>query len=225
MANILIVDDDFNTRRLIETTLKRTHKIYSATDGKEGVNLFEENHIDLLIIDVMMPEMDGFELTNILRKTNHFNPILMLTSRSGITDKSKGFNLGIDDYMTKPFDPLELKLRVDALLRRANINNQNILEVNGLIINKLTLEIKLENETICLPKKEFDLLFKLLSNPNIIYTKYQLMDEIWGITNESDDHTVNVHINRLRNKFSDNKKFQILTIRGLGFKAVVTNEK
>lgn len=225
MANILIVDDDFNTRKLIETTLKRTHTIYSATNGKEAINLFEENHIDLLIIDVMMPEMDGFELTNLLRDTNHINPILMLTSRSGIADKSKGFNLGIDDYMTKPFDPLELKLRVDALLRRANINNQNILEVNGLIINKLTLEIKSESEIICLPKKEFDLLFKLLSNPNIIFTKYQLMDEIWGITNESDDHTVNVHINRLRNKFAENNKFQILTIRGLGFKAVINHEK
>lgn len=220
MARILVVDDDKNTRRLISVSLNKNNDILLATNGIEAVKLFEQNVVDLLIIDVMMPQMDGYELTKLLRETNNNNPILMLTSKHGIMDKQKGFLLGIDDYLTKPFDPLELQLRVDALLRRSQVSNKHILTINTLTLNKRSLEVTTPKETMLLPKKEFDLLFKLLSYPNVIFTKYQLMDEIWGMTNDSDDHTINVHINRLRNRFVAYDDFELRTIRGLGFKAV-----
>ena len=221
MARILVVDDDKNTRRLISVSLNKNNDILLATNGIEAVKLFEQNVVDLLIIDVMMPQMDGYELTKLLRETNNNNPILMLTSKHAIMDKQKGYSLGIDDYLTKPFDPIELQLRVDALLRRAKVSNQHLLTIHTISLNKRSLEVTTPKEIMLLPKKEFDLLFKLLSYPNIIFTKYQLMDEIWGITNESDDHTINVHINRLRNRFAQYDDFEILTIRGLGFKAVI----
>lgn len=221
MAKILVVDDDKNTRKLIEVSLNKTHDVLLASNGVEAIKVFECNTVDLLIIDVMMPEMDGYELTKLLRDANNLNPILMLTSKHTIRDKQKGFTLGIDDYLTKPFDPIELQLRVDALLRRSNVSTKHILEIGQISLNKSSLEVKTPSETMLLPKKEFDLLFKLLSYPNVIFTKYQLMDEIWGITNDSDDHTVNVHINRLRNRFESYDDFEIMTIRGLGFKAVI----
>ncbi len=221
MAKILVVDDDKNTRKLIEVSLNKHHDVLLATTGKQALTIFEENVIDLLVVDVMMPEIDGYELTKLLRETNHSNPILMLTAKHSIADKQKGFSLGIDDFLTKPFDPIELQLRVDALLRRSLISSKHILDINGITLNKKSLEVTTSDGAIMLPKKEFDLLFKFLSYPNIIFTKYQLMDEIWGVTNDSDDHTINVHINKLRNKFSNCDAFEIITVRGLGFKAVL----
>jgi DNA-binding response OmpR family regulator len=168
----------------------------------------------------MMPKMDGYELTRLLRLSWENLPILMVTAKQEPKDKKEGFLAGTDDYMTKPVDEEELVLRIRALLRRAMIASERKLTIGNAILDYDALTISRENQVITLPQKEFFLLFKLLSYPNIIFTRLQLMDEIWGMETETDDHTLNVHINRLRDHFRDWPEFEIVTVRGLGYKAV-----
>lgn len=220
MFNILVVEDDTNTRKLMCAVLKRNGFIpYSAENGLDALALMDKQQIDLVLLDLMMPGMDGYQFCEELRNAGQNLPILMVTAKQEAKDKHKGFLVGTDDYMTKPVDEQEMILRVKALLRRAQIASEHKLVLGESELNYDTLTITRKGQSITLPQKEFYLLFKLLSYPGMIFTRIQLMDEIWGMDSETDDHTVNVHINRLREKLRDNPDFEIITVRGLGYKA------
>ena len=186
--------------------------------------MLEKNHVDLMIIDVMMPVMDGYELTKTLREGGSQIPMLMLSAKQNVSDVKQGFIVGIDDYMTKPFDLEELLLRIKALLRRAKIAFEQKISVGNVVLDYNSFTVTTQYGTETLPQKEFLLLFKLLSYPEVVFTRLQLMDEIWGMDAESDEHTVNVHINRLRTRFANVGDFEIVTVRGLGYKAVRHDE-
>lgn len=221
MANILIVEDNKDMRELICIALEQhDFSVYNATDGEKALDILENTTIDLIIADIMMPNMNGYELTDLLRQSNDFTPILMITARDDYDSMQTGFLRGVDDYMVKPININELLLRVRALLRRAKINNEKKITVGNTIIDQETMTIVANGENIELPLKEFQLLFKLLSYPNKIFTRQQIMDDIWGLDSESDERTINTHINRLRERFDGNPDFEIVTIRGLGYKAV-----
>jgi len=221
MFRILVVEDDPNIRKLIEAVLlDEGYTPILAKDGQEALDLIDQQHIDLMITDIMMPGMDGYTLTEQLRDAGYDFPILMVTARETIKDKRKGFIVGTDDYMVKPVDEEELILRVKALLRRAKIVNERKITVGQATLNYDSLTISRGSERVTLPQKEFMLLYKLLSYPDIIFTRMQLMDEIWGMDTESAEHTVSVHIGRLRERFYDWPEFSIETVRGLGYKAV-----
>lgn len=203
MFRILICEDDNHIRRLFRDVLeKEGYSVFEAIDGVMALDALEKNHIDLLITDVMMPHMDGHALTKTLRDGGLELPILMITARESIDDKKSGFKAGTDDYMVKPVDMDEMLLRVFALLRRAKIANEQRLVVGKTVLDYEALTLSIGDETITLPKKEFLLLFKLLSAPNRIFTRAQIMDEIWGYESESDHRTVDVHIKRLREKLN-----------------------
>lgn len=220
MFNILVAEDDKNLRKLMAAVLKRSnYTAFCAENGREALELLEREHIDLVICDIMMPETDGYELTNTLRRSGSNLPVLMVTAKETFTDKQRGFLAGADDYMVKPIDLNEMILRVGALLRRSQIANEHKLTIGGITLNYDTLTVvRGEKETV-LPPKEFYLLFKLLSYPKHIFTRQQLMDEIWGMDSEADERTVDVHIKRLRERFQDWPEFEIVTVRGLGYKA------
>ena len=221
MFQILVAEDDKNTRRLMEAVLKEHgyHPIL-ACDGLEALKLLDTHHADLVILDIMMPGMDGYEFTRQLRATDYTLPILMVTAKQLPEDKRKGFIVGTDDYMTKPVDEEEMILRIRALLRRAQIVNERRITIADVCLDYDSLTVSRGDESQTLPRKEFYLLYKLLSYPGKIFTRIQLMDEIWGMESQSDDNTINVHINRLRKRFEDYPEFTIETIRGLGYKAV-----
>ena len=221
MFQILVAEDDKNTRRLMEAVLKEHgyHPIL-ACDGLEALKLLDTHHVDLVILDIMMPGMDGYEFTRQLRATDYTLPILMVTAKQLPEDKRKGFIVGTDDYMTKPVDEEEMILRIRALLRRAQIVNERRITIADVCLDYDSLTVSRGDESQTLPHKEFYLLYKLLSYPGKIFTRIQLMDEIWGMESQSDDNTINVHINRLRKRFEDYPEFTIETIRGLGYKAV-----
>lgn len=225
MVNILIVEDDNNTRRLLETILNREgYIVFKAEDGVKAMELLENHHIDLIILDIMMPNMDGYEFAKELREANCMTPILMATAKQLQEDKKRGFLVGTDDYMTKPIDIEEMLLRIKALLRRSQIVNSKKIIIGKVTLDYDTLTVTRGDEKQTLPQKEFYLLYKLLSYPNKIFTRIQLMDEIWGMQTESSDTTINVHINRLRKRFDSYPEFEIISVRGLGYKAVKTNE-
>ena len=221
MFQILVAEDDKNTRRLMEAVLKEHgyHPIL-ACDGLEALKLLDTHHVDLVILDIMMPGMDGYEFTRQLRATDYTLPILMVTAKQLPEDKRKGFIVGTDDYMTKPVDEEEMILRIRALLRRAQIVNERRITIADVCLDYDSLTVSRGDESQTLPRKEFYLLYKLLSYPGKIFTRIQLMDELWGMESQSDDNTINVHINRLRKRFEDYPEFTIETIRGLGYKAV-----
>lgn len=227
MFNIMVVEDDFHTRRLMCAVLERYgyHPI-PATDGRDALEQMEKRHVDLVILDIMMPRMDGYELTRVLRDGGSTLPILMVTAKETPADKRKGFIIGTDDYMTKPVDEEEMILRIGALLRRSRIASERKLAVGSTVLYYDSLTVRTDGDSagapggIELPQKEFLLLFKLLSYPNKIFTRRGLMDEIWEMDSESDERTVDVHISRLRDRFRDNPDFEIVTVRGLGYKAV-----
>ena len=221
MFQILVAEDDKNTRRLMEAVLKEHgyHPIL-ACDGLEALKLLDTHHVDLVILDIMMPGMDGYEFTRQLRATDYTLPILMVTAKQLPEDKRKGFIVGTDDYMTKPVDEEEMILRIRALLRRAQIVNERRITIADVCLDYDSLTVSRGDESQTLPRKEFYLLYKLLSYPGKIFTRIQLMDEIWGMESQSDDNTINVHINRLRKRFEDYPEFTIETIHGLGYKAV-----
>lgn len=221
MFQILVVEDDTNTRRLMEAVLKENgYSPIPAKDGLEALRLLDTHHIDLVLLDIMLPGMDGYELTRQLRETDYKLPILMVTAKQLPEDKKKGFIVGTDDYMTKPVDEEEMILRIRALLRRAQIVSDHRITLGKVVLEYDALTVTREGEVQTLPRKEFYLLYKLLSYPGKIFTRVQLMDEIWGMESETDDNTINVHINRLRRRFESYPEFSIETIRGLGYKAV-----
>jgi len=221
MPRVLIVEDDMGTRTLTRDVIADAgYEPLTARNGSEALEVLEHKHIDLLIMDIMMPDMDGFELTKQLREAGMEIPILMVTAKQAITDKKRGFALGADDYMTKPVDEEEMLMRIGALLRRAKIAADRKLTVGGTTLYYDSFTVVTDDVALELPRKEFLLLYKLLSYSNKIFTRRQLMDEIWDLDSDSDEHTVNVHINRLRDRFRTNHDFEIVTIRGLGYKAV-----
>lgn len=223
MFQILVAEDDKNTRRLLSAILKQSgYEALLAANGAEALEIYENHHIDLAIVDVMMPVMDGYELVKILRNYDNFLPILILSAKQMYDDKKKGFIAGTDDYMTKPFEEEELIWRIKALLRRSKSVSNRKLVIGSVTLDCDSLTVTRENESQTLPQKEFYLLFKLLSNPNIIFTRIQLMDEIWGIDSTTSDSTINVHINRLRRRFETYPEFKLVSIRGLGYKAEIT---
>ncbi len=227
MFNIMVVEDDNNTRRLMCTVLERYgyHPI-PATDGQDALEQLDKKHVDLIILDIMMPRMDGYEFTQILRDGGNTLPILMVSAKQTPSDKRRGFIIGTDDYMTKPVDEEEMILRVGALLRRSRIVTERKLAVGKTVLYYDSFTVRSDGQVpsapggMELPQKEFLLLFKLLSYPNKIFTRRQLMDELWDMESESDERTVDVHISRLRDRFRDNTDFDIITVRGLGYKAV-----
>ena len=221
MFQILVVEDDPNTRKLMSAVLARhDYEVSTAADGLEALEALDKHHIDLIVLDVMMPRMDGYEFTSTLRSCGCNLPILMVTAKEAPADKHRGFISGTDDYMVKPVDEEEMVLRIAALLRRARIANERKLTVGKTTLLYDSFTVKTEDKTQELPQKEFLLLFKLLSYQNKIFTRRQLMDEIWDMDSESDERTVDVHISRVRERFRDSTDFQIITVRGLGYKAV-----
>ena len=222
MVNVLIVDDNEKVRKLMEIYLKREgYNVFHAENGERALEVLYTNTADLIVADIMMPEMDGYELTRSLRDAHYNMPILMVTAKDNFPDKKKGFELGADDYMTKPVDMEELILHVKALLRRSKISSDRQIIIGSIVLDYESLEIRTPGETILLPKKEFFLIYKLLSYPKRIFTRQELMDDIWGMESEADERTVDVHIKRLREKFAGFSEFEIATIRGLGYKGVV----
>lgn len=222
MAKILVAEDDRNTNRLICAVIRKMgHEPIAARDGQEALDLMDTDHPDLLVTDLMMPRLDGTELVRELRDAGYDLPILMLTAKSAQADINDGFVVGTDDYLTKPADLRELALRVRALLTRARVAGDDKLRVGAATLDPGTLTVEASGRTVTLPKREFQLLFKLLSNPGRTFTRMQLLDEVWGWDTESSESTVNVHVNRLRIRFADWNEFSIVTVRGIGYRGEV----
>jgi DNA-binding response OmpR family regulator len=223
MFRVLVVEDNPNARKLMAAVLEQHgYEPVCAQDGVEALEILDKRHVDLILLDIMMPRMDGYEFTEILRANVALGeiPILMVTAKETPADRRKGFIIGTDDYMVKPVDEEEMVLRIGALLRRSRIVNERRLIIGGTLLDYDSFSVSSEGYIAELPKKEFLLLYKLLSYPNKIFTRRQLMDEIWDMDTETDERTVDVHINRLRERFRDNRDFEIATVRGLGYKAV-----
>ena len=225
MFRILVVEDDRNTRKLMEAVLEQHgYEPVPAADGIEALDILDRKHVDLVLLDIMMPRMDGYEFTEIIRSNPALRdlPILMVTAKDTPVDKRKGFIIGTDDYMVKPVDEDEMILRIAALLRRSRIVNEHRLIVGGTLLDYDSFSVSSDGYISQLPRKEFLLLYKLLSYPGKIFTRRQLLDEIWDMATDTDERTVDVHINRLRDRFKTNPDFQIITVRGLGYKAMKT---
>ena len=221
MFNILVVDDHAHIRRLYEVTLEQNgYKPYTACNGREALQLLETTHIDLIVLDVMMPEMDGYTFLRTLRDSGSEIPVLIITARDGAEDVRKAFTLGTDDFMVKPVDEIEMLLRIKALMRRAKISEEKKLTIGDTVLEYDSLSVTSGNEVLTLPKKEFQILFKLLSFPGKTFTRANIMDEFWEMDSDSEIRTVDVHINRLRERFRENTDFEIVTVRGLGYKAI-----
>lgn len=226
MLKIMVAEDDFGTNKLLCAILKiNGYDPVSARDGLEALEIMDHQHIDLLICDVMMPRMDGYELTQAIRDSGSMLPIIMLTAKALPEDKHTGFLVGTDDYMTKPPDKQELLLRIKALLRRARIVDEHKITIGDVVLDYDTHTVRRGYDAQVLPPKEFNLLYKLLAYPERTFTRLELLDEIWGMDSESDEKTVNVHINRLRNRFYDWPEFEIQTIRGMGYRAIKKDVK
>ncbi len=221
MFQILVADDDKNTRRLLQAVLeKEGYLVTLAVNGEEAMEKLDRTHIDLVVLDIMMPGMDGYEFTRALREGKSELPVLMVSAKQLPEDRHRGFIVGTDDYMTKPIDVEELLLRIKALLRRARIVSERRLTVGDTVLDYDSMTVSRPGETVELPRKEFLLLYKLLSYPGKIFTRIQLMDEIWGTESETGWETVTVHVGRLRKKFENWQAFEIQSVRGLGYKAV-----
>ncbi|MEE0618479.1 response regulator transcription factor [Intestinibacter bartlettii] len=222
MFNILVIEDNKNMRKLICATLKQNgYSTFEAEDGEVGLDVLDTTHIDLIICDIMMPNMDGYEFTETLRDGHCEIPIIIVTAKEQLEDKKKGFSIGADDYMVKPIDFEELILRIGAILRRSKIVNDHKITIGNTVLDYNSLSVTSNGECNTLPKKEFYLLFKLVSSPDTIFTRRQLLDEIWGMESMADERTVDVHIKRIRERYRDSNDFEIVTVRGLGYKAVI----
>lgn len=221
MFQILVVDDDKNTRMLLKAVLQaENYTVFTAENGEDALMVMDKEHIDLVVLDIMMPKMDGYTFTKLLRENNNNLPILMVSAKQLPTDKQKGFLVGTDDYMTKPIDEVEMLLRIKALLRRARIASEHRIVLGDVVLDYDALTVTRSGETQELPQKEFMLLYKLLSYLGKIFTRIQLMDEIWGVESDTGWETVTVHIGRLRKRFEGWTEFEIVSVRGLGYKAV-----
>lgn len=221
MFKILIAEDDAELRQLFSRVLtKNGYNVKGVSNGREALDCMENDFFDLIISDIMMPEVDGYEFVRLLRECNDKTPVLMITAKDAFDDMRQGFDSGTDDYMVKPVNVNEMVLRVGALLRRARMINERRQTIGNTVLEMDSLTVISDGKTEILPQKEFMLLYKMASYPGKIFTRHQLMDEIWGYDNESDTHTVDVHIGRLREKFGDSRDFKIVTIRGVGYKVV-----
>jgi len=223
MPTILVADDDANIRELVCLFLRKDgFTTIEAKDGKEALTIYHATHIDLVVLDIMMPTMDGWTLCKELRRVNTELPLLMLTARGETWEKVKGFELGTDDYLTKPFDPLELTVRIKALLKRYKIGSTQTIRLGTITLDRQTYKVMRGAESISLPLKEFELLYKLAETPGQVYTREQLIDQVWGLDFTGDNRTIDVHIKRLRERFATSTEFQIETVRGLGYRLEVT---
>lgn len=221
MFQILVADDDKNTRRLLQAVLEHDgYRVFTAGNGEEALAVLDDQHIDLVVLDIMMPKMNGYEFTKTLRESNNNLPILMVSAKQLPSDKKQGFLVGTDDYMTKPIDEEEMLWRIKALLRRAKIASERRIVMGSVVLDYDSLTVTRGSEVQELPQKEFLLLYKLLSYPGKIFTRIQLMDEIWGAGSDTGWETVTVHVGRLRKRFQDWPEFEIESVRGLGYKAV-----
>ncbi|MGE7835349.1 response regulator transcription factor [Viridibacillus arvi] len=222
MPTILVAEDDAIIRELVCLFLRNDgFETLEAVDGKEALTVYASKHVDLVVLDIMMPIMDGWTLCKELRRANPDLPLLMLTARGETWEKVKGFELGTDDYLTKPFDPLELTARVKALLKRYRIGSTETIHFGNIILDRKTYKVMSGSDSLSLPLKEFELLYKLAGTPGQVYTREQLIDQIWGIDYAGDDRTIDVHIKRLRERFSTTTDFRIETVRGLGYRLEV----
>ncbi len=222
MVSLLVVEDNENLRKLMCIHLRRAgYEVFEASDGLKALSVLEHHTVDLMVLDIMMPHMDGYELTGELRGAKYTLPILMVTAKDTLDDKREGFKRGADDYMVKPIDMDEMLLRVEALLRRSNIAKKNILRAGECTLDEETMMVAYGEQKVNLRPKEFSLLHKLLCYPDKIFTRQALMDEIWGYDCEADPRTVDVHIKRLREKLKSVPVFEIQTVRGLGYRAVI----
>ncbi|WP_342548978.1 response regulator transcription factor [Paenibacillus sp. FSL P2-0089] len=222
MATILIADDDDNIRKLMSLYLRKEgFDLEEAGDGTKAMSTIENSHVDLVILDIMMPGLNGWELCREIRRTDANLPLLMVTAKAESAHKVKGFQLGTDDYLTKPFDPVELVMRVKALLKRSLVVTSQSVQLGNVVLNRRTFQVTRGGMPVTLPLKEFDLLFLLVSHPRQIFTREQLIQQIWGLNYEGDGRTVDVHVSRLREKFSGNGEgFHIETARGLGYRLI-----
>ena len=223
MFNILLVEDDNNLRRLMATVLKRNrYNVFQAESGNQAISIAADNHIDIMVCDIMLPEVNGYEVTEAVREFNANLPVIMVTALETLDDKRRGFASGADDYMVKPIDTDELLMRIGALLRRAKATNERRISVGDIEIDLDSMTINCNDQTFTLPKKEFFLLFKLLSMPNHIFTRSALMEELWNPDSDADERTIDVHIKRLRERLEEAgiTEFEIVTVRGLGYKAI-----
>lgn len=221
MFNILVVDDEKNTRMFFKAVLENAgYTVTEASNGEEALCVMDKEHIDLVVLDVMMPKMDGYEFTKVIRESNNNLPILMVSAKQLPADKHKGFAVGTDDYITKPIDDEEMLFRIKALLRRAKIADEHKIVVGNVVLDYDSLTVTRNGESQELPQKEFMLLYLLLSYPGKIFTRIQLMDEIWGADSDTGWETVTVHIGRLRKRFDGWQEFSIESVRGLGYKVV-----
>lgn len=220
MFNVLVVDDDKNTRSLMQAVLGKDYNVFTAENGNAALAIMDEQYVDLVVVDIMMPELDGYGFTSALRESDSEIPILMVSAKQLPDDRKEGFRVGIDDFMSKPIDNEELLLHVKALLRRARIVSEHKITVGNVVLDYDSFTVSRADETMELPQKEFLLLYKLLSYPDKIFTRIQLMDEIWGMNCDTGWETLTVHINRLRKRFEEWNEFEIVSVRGLGYKAV-----
>ena len=221
MLKILIAEDDRELRQLFSHVLiKNGYRVTGVANGQQALDALDTDYYDMIISDIMMPVMDGYTLVRMLRESGSTTPVLMITAKDAFDDMRLGFQSGVDDYMVKPINVNEMVLRVGALLRRAQMINERRQGIGDTVLECDSLTVLTEGETTVLPQKEFMLLYKMAAFPGRIFTRQQLMDEIWGYDSESDTHTVDVHIGRLRDRFRDSKDFKIVTIRGVGYKVV-----
>jgi DNA-binding response OmpR family regulator len=221
MFHILVVDDDKNTRRLMRAILEaENYTVFTAEDGEKAIEVMGSEHIDLVVLDIMMPKMDGYEFTQTLRSVQNELPILMVSAKQLPADRKQGFHVGIDDFMTKPVDEEEMLLHIKALLRRAKIANERRIVMGDVTLDYDSLSVTRNGEEQVIPQKEFQLLYMLLSYPGKIFTRIKLMDEIWGLESDSGWETVTVHIGRLRKRFDGWPEFKLESVRGLGYRAV-----
>lgn len=220
-SKIMVVDDEMHIRELVRFYLdKAGFDTIEAANAEEALDIVENQYIDLAVVDIMMPEMDGFELVEQMRQYREF-PVIMLTAKSQSKDKLRGFSLGIDDYVTKPFDPDELMARVKTILKRYSINSSNVVKIGDVIFDGDKYEVRYQDQIIHLPLKQFELAFELAKNPNQIFTREQLIEKIWGMDYDGFDRTVDVHIKRIRENLGHLPGFKVVTVRGLGYKIEV----
>lgn len=220
-SKIMVVDDEMHIRELVRFYLdKAGFDTIEAANAEEALDIVENQYIDLAVVDIMMPGMDGFELVEQMRQYREF-PVIMLTAKSQSKDKLRGFSLGIDDYVTKPFDPDELMARVKTILKRYSINSSNVVKIGDVIFDGDKYEVRYQAQIIHLPLKQFELAFELAKNPNQIFTREQLIEKIWGMDYDGFDRTVDVHIKRIRENLGHLPGFKVVTVRGLGYKIEV----
>lgn len=222
MLNVLVVDDSKSIRTKYAKLIKEHgYKVVTAADGEIALSIIEDTYIDIIVTDISMPKVDGFKLVEFLRESHYDTPVIIVTGKTEKNYMEEGFKLGADDYMIKPVDEDELIWRIDAMLRRHRITYVRDLTIGDISFYYNGCSVKMEGQDYILPKKEFYLLYKLLSSPGRVFTRRQIMEDIWGIDTELDDHTLEVHISRLRERFKDNGRFNIVTVRGVGYKGVV----